>query len=400
MVHAAASAWLPNAPEKNNGTSLVNALFGFVALGGICVIDACNATRLEILVTFTLMFLGVVYALVGNLILWGPDFIIFNGTDLYGSSMSYQVGSVTRNEARRQVLQSVLMLLASSLLTVMNDCEATCFFRRRKIKNVNLDPLQPAIWQRRSHWAIKGIWATGLVFLGLIFGLPTILTDTTDQACPWLVAMHWCILALVLLLETCYVRAFGDVSLFRVLLGSLLAQQVVLLLLFYFIVSSACPTTSYELQGTPINLITMMALSFTVVIDSCKSTVFEVRMSLGIMAFACVTGITGNLFLFPDKLVFAGVEVGDTGHIIGSWSKNELRRGVLFTILQLLISSFYLAFTDSVIPDDNGNNRGNHISRWMMFVPVAVTQSELVRRAAGPGATKERKASLKVAHGQ
>ena len=69
-------------------------------------------------------------------------------------------------------------------------------------------------------------------------------------------------------------------------------------------------------------------------------------MYLALLFVGIVGGFIGNLVLFADVPVFDGFRVDDSGTKYGVYTKNEVRRGMYFTLFILVLSSLKDSYYD------------------------------------------------------
>ena len=107
----------------------------------------------------------------------------------------------------------------------------------------------------------------------------------------------------------------------------------------FAVIGVVYPEPGGELRCIPIGINYVVLFTLIVMLDVCDATKLESVFALMCLLVLCVFNIVMIQFFWPDTEVYAGVLVEDfDGQLqyIGGYTRNEIRRTCLTTILFLM----------------------------------------------------------------
>ena len=193
---------------------------------------------------------------------------------------------------------------------------------------------------------LKGVWATGLLWITYLI-LPMLGVDDRDNQ-TWPVVVTWIECVAVSLCVGIYVARHVVRERVPIVMKSMLAWQVLVLNAVHAGVSIALPASGLEQQTVPGNLLIFVGMSIPVVFDTCNTTPTETQGSLSVMIFGLLLAMIGNILFFENAIIYEGFSatVDSDGRQVwtGQFTKNGVRLNILYTVLLLLMGSLFTAF--------------------------------------------------------
>ena len=194
---------------------------------------------------------------------------------------------------------------------------------------------------------MKGVWATGLLWIITYLILPMLGVDDRDNQ-TWPVVVTWIECVAVSLCVGIYVARHVVRERVPIVMKSMLAWQVLVLNAVHAGVSIALPASGFEQTTVPGNIVVFVGLAMPVVLDACNTTPTETRVSLTILIFALLLAMIGNILFFENAMIYEGFSatVDSEGRQVwtGQFTKNGVRLNILNTVLLLLMGSLFTAF--------------------------------------------------------
>jgi hypothetical protein len=311
---------------------------------GAPMLDMTASTQVESLVTFAGGVLGICYTLYMSLFYWRTGMVVQPGRQ-FQNVTGLQLGMTgewTKLDIRRNCLSICLMLLLSSIKDALKDRDHKRLYfvkvcREQRDTQAAIEAGTLPEERTRSHWAMKTIWlvlsSTLLVFVGYAR------SRTDSELGDWFIIYLWIVFVVGCLMSVIYFWELGVPGRVPDLLSSLLAWQVILLISAGAMLSMLMPDPGKERQSVPIYLAVTLASFTPLLLDVCKSTKFESRVSLSIWTLCILYFVTGSVWLWPDMPLFQGFKHEDTGTYYCAYTKNEARRSCFLNALFLVMAS-------------------------------------------------------------